>query len=96
MSALGVVKELIQTSLPGARIDKDIAFSKDVEGCAFALHISHSRYEFVAVMDRNRECWLLGLENDYFDCEFQYDTLSAETFSDHLRSAAARTESMPA
>src|SRR5690606_10197365 len=96
MSALGVVEQLIQTSLPGARIDRDTAFSKDVEGCAFALHISHNKYEFVAVMDRNRVCWLLGSENDYFDCEFQYDSLIAESFSRHLRTAAEKTENLPA
>lgn len=96
MRALGVVEDLIQASLPGAKVDRDIAFSKDVEGCAFALHISHNKYEFIAVMDRNKVCWLMGLENDYFDCEFEYDALVAESFSDHLRSAAARTESLPA
>lgn len=96
MSALGVVKEVIQQSLPGAKINSDTAFSQDVEGCAFALHISHSNYEFVAVMDRNKMCWLLGLENDYFDCEFDFDRLSAKSLAHHLRSAAARTECMPA
>jgi hypothetical protein len=56
------------------------------------LHISHSTYEFVAIVDKNQSCSLMASENDFFDCKFQFESLVAEAFSAHLLSAVDKAK----
>ena len=91
MMALSVIQNIIQNTLPGAVVSQDTAFDQDVDGMASALHISHSSYEFVAIVDRNQSCSLMASENDFFDCKFQFESLVVEVFTAHLLSAVNKT-----